>query len=106
MLMIDRVELILVDEPLEMRKLQRDHAVRSQQMRHARRKIVEVRHLRQHIVADDEIGGLAFGYEFLRKPKTEEFDQRRNVFAPGYFGNIGGRLDTRHRNTQRQKMLQ
>src|ERR1700675_522752 len=105
MLVIDGVELILVDKLLKMWKLQRDHSMRSQQVHHARRKIVEVRHLCQHIVSDDEIGGLAFGYEFLRKSKTEKFDQRGNIFSPGYIGYIGRRLNTHHRHTQRQKML-
>ncbi len=95
MLMIDGVELVLVDQPLEMRKLERDHAVRRQQMRHAGGEVVEVRHLRQHIVADDEVGLLAFGGEPLRERETEEFDQRRNVLSPRHFGHVGGGLDAR-----------
>ena len=47
MLMIDCVELVLANQPLKMRKLQGDHSVRSQQMGHASRKVVEVRNLRQ-----------------------------------------------------------
>src|SRR5882724_2670754 len=99
MLVIDGVELILVDKLLKMWELQRDHSMRSQQVCHAGRKIIEVRHLCQHIVADDEIGSLAFGYEFFRKSKTEKFNQGGNIFPSGYIGYIGRRFNTLHRHT-------
>ena len=56
MLVVDGVELVLVDQPLEMRELERDHALGLQQTRDAGDEVVEVGNLRQHVVADDEIG--------------------------------------------------
>ena len=53
MLMIDRVELVLFDQSLEVRKLKRDDALRRQHERHPGSEIIQVRDLSQHIVADD-----------------------------------------------------
>ena len=74
-------------------------------MRHSRGEIVEVGDLRQHIVADDEVGRLTLGHQALRELQAEEFDQRRNILLARHFGDIGGRLDADDGNTQRQKML-
>src|SRR5262245_23895504 len=60
MLMIDRVELVVLDQSFEMRELERDDSVRSQQVGHSRRKVIEIRNLRQHIVADDKISFASF----------------------------------------------
>ena len=103
--MIDGVELVLVDQPLEMRELERDHAVRRQQMRHAADEIIEVRHLRQNVVADDEVGLLAFGGEPLRERQPEKLDQRRNILAPRHLGHVGGGLDPDDRHAERQEVL-
>ena len=45
-------------------------ALRRQQMRHAGDEVVEVGHLRQHVVADDEIGVPAFGDQLRRQART------------------------------------
>ena len=100
MLVIDRVELVFVDQPLEVRKLERDHPVRRQQMRHARSEVVEIRDLRQHIVADDEIGLPSLGHKALRKLQAEEFDKRRNILLARDFRHVGRRLDAESRERQ------
>ena len=78
--MIDRVELVLFDEPFEVRKLERDHAVGSQQICHSRCEVVQVGNLRQHVVTDDEIGTAAVSYEAFRQTQSKEIDQSRHVF--------------------------
>ena len=55
-LVVDRVELVLCHQPLQMRKLHRDHALRLEQALHAGDEVVQVRHVRQHIVAEHQIG--------------------------------------------------
>ena len=105
-LVIDGVELVLVDQRLEMRELERDDALRRQQMRHAGDEVVEVGHLRQHVVADDEVGGLAFGDEPLGEADAEELDQRRDVLLARDLGDVGGRLDAGDGHAERQEMLQ
>src|ERR1700724_536339 len=95
MLVIDGVELVLVDELLEMRKFERDHALRHQQMRHAGDKVVEVWHLCQHVVADDEVSVLAFRRKLLREAEAEELDECWNILLPRHFGDIDSRLNPR-----------
>src|ERR1700730_143273 len=105
MLVIDRVELIPVDESLKMGNLECDHTVRRKQMGHSCGEVVEIRDLRQHIVADDKIGRPTLGHELLRKLRAEELDESGNILLARRFGHIGGWLDTDHRNAQRQKVL-
>ena len=78
-LMIDRVELVFIDQALDMRELECDHPVRGKQVRHACREVVKIGNLRQHIVADDEIGLMPLGDKALREIQTEKLDQRRNI---------------------------
>ena len=105
MLVIDRVELVLVDEPLKMRELERDHTVRRQKMRHPCGEVVEIGDLRQHIVADDEVGPPTLGHESLRELQAEELDKSGNILLARHCGHVGGRLDADHGNTQRQEVL-
>ena len=104
--MIDRVELVLVDQPLEVRELQRDHAFGLQKLRHPGREVVEIGYLRQHIVADDQVGALALGGQLRCELAPEEVDQRRDALVDGDLGDIGGRLDADHGHLQRREVLQ
>ena len=78
-LVIDRVELVLRHQSLEMRELQGDDAFRLEQAGHARDEVVEVGHLSQHVVADDQIRAFAFGDQRVRQLDAEESDARRNT---------------------------
>ena len=89
-----------------MRELERDDALRRQQELHGGDEVVEVGHLRQDVVADDEIGALALGDEALGQCGAEELHQRGNIAAARGFGHVGGRLDAEHGHAQGQEMLQ
>ena len=78
-LVVDRVELVLRHQPLEMRELQRDHALRREQPGHAGDEVVEVGDLRQDVVADDQIRPPAFGDQGVRQLDAEEVDARRDA---------------------------
>src|SRR5258708_32724271 len=105
MLMIDRVELVLVNKPLKMWELERDHTVRGQKMRHPCGEGVESGDRRQHIVADDEVGPPALGHEFLRELQAEELNKSGYFLLVRHFGHVGGRFDADHGHTQRQEVL-
>src|SRR5271170_5669595 len=105
MLMIDRIELIFLDEPLKMGELECDYTIWCKQMHHSCGEVVKIRNLRQYIVADNEIGPPTLGHELLRKLQAEELDESRNILLACRFGDISGRLDADHRNTQRQEVL-
>ncbi len=70
-LVIDRVELVLVDELLEMRKLEGDDALRRANAP-CGNEVVKVWHLRQHVVADDQVGALAFRGQTLRRAQVQK----------------------------------
>src|SRR5262249_26253953 len=105
MFVIDRIELIFVDEPLKMGDLERNDAVWRKQMRHSCGEVVEIRDLRQYIVGDNQICSPTLRYELLRKLRAEERDESRNILLACRFRNISGRLDADHRNIQRQEVL-
>ena len=58
--MINGVELVFLDQTLQMGKFQCDHPVWRQQTRHSSGEVIEIGHLRQYIVADNEVGHVAF----------------------------------------------
>ena len=106
MLVIDGVELVLSDQPLEVRELQGDHALRLEQARHPAHEVVEVGHLRQHVVADDEIGALALRHELGRELRSEEIDAGGYALLDRHLGDVGRGLDAQDGNAQRQEVLQ
>src|SRR5215472_1233308 len=105
MLVINGVELVLVNEPLKVGELERDHTIRGQQMHHSCSEIVEIRDLRQHVVTNDEVGSLTLGHELLCELQAEKLDNSRNILPPRGFRHIGGRLNANYGNTQWQEVL-
>ena len=74
MLVINRVELIFCHQSLQVRKLHGDHARRLQQDLHACNEIIQVRHLRQHIVPKQQIRLLALCDQLARRLFSEKFN--------------------------------
>src|ERR1700741_1347646 len=103
MLMIDRVELVFVDEPLDVREFKGDHPLRLEQERHACHEVVEVWNLCENIVADDEIGLLAFLDKLARQADTEEVDTRRHALGDCSLRDVRRWLDAEGRNAERLK---
>src|SRR5262245_41058181 len=101
MLVIDSIELVLGNEPLKMRELERDYTVRSQQVRHSRGEIIEIGHLRQHVVADDKVSPAALQFKLLCEVQAKEPYESGNILLERRFRHIGGRLDASHRNSHR-----
>ena len=105
-LVIDRVELALLDELHQMRKLQGDHAVRRQQLFQTRHEVVEVGHVGQDVVADEKICAPILVENICGSVTSEvpHFDG----YAPrlGDLRDVGRRLDAEHVEATRGKMLQ
>src|SRR5690606_19737091 len=78
-LVVDRIELPLSNELQEMGKLEGDRAMRREQEPQPRDEIVEVRHVGEHVVADDEVGLTAAAYELLGEAAAEEGDLGRHA---------------------------
>ena len=104
--MVDGVELVLGDQPLEVRELERDHALGREQARHAGDEVVEVGHLGEHVVADDQVGLPALGAQRLGERDAEELDPGRDALGERDLGHVGGGLDAEHGHAERQEMLQ
>ena len=89
-----------------MRHLDGDDALRRQQMRHGGDEVIELGHLRQHIVGNDQIGVPVVGHHLPRCFGTEEGDERRNACLSRRLRHIGGGLDAKHRHAEGNEMLQ
>ena len=76
MLVVDRVELIALHQAYQVGKLHRDHAGRLQRDLHTGDEVVQIRHVGQHVVADQEI-------RLIRGPLFvgEDYETEREVIA-------------------------
>ena len=106
MLVIDRVELDVLDQLEKMRKLDGHGAVGLQQQGDAGDKVIELRHMREHIVADDQIGLPALARQGPRQMLAEELDQGRNADLLRRGGDGIGRIDAEHRHAHGDEILQ
>ena len=98
-MLVDGVELRLLDQPEEMRELHRDHAARREQDPHAFDEVVQRGHVREHVVAYDQVGLPPLAREPGRRLASEELDERRDPSLLGHLGHVGRRLDPEHRDT-------
>ena len=102
---IDGIELIVRDQLHEMRELDRDHAARSQRDLQSSDEVVEVRHLREHVVAEEQVRLLSCGHELTRCRTSEELDRRWDASRNGDLRHICGRLDTQRGDACRRQFL-
>ena len=90
----------------EVRKLHRDDAGRCQQLLHPGDEIVDVRNVREHVVAEQQVGPAVLGCDFDRGLPSEETDGRRDAFFDRRLRDVGCRLDAQHRNSAPHEVLQ
>ena len=74
-----------------------------QQDRQSGDEVVQVGHVRQHVVGADQVGLLACGGEPARGRRAEEGDLGRHALAFGDRGDIGGRLHAEHGDARWRK---
>src|SRR5690349_6526454 len=89
-----------------MRELKGEHTFRLQQDREPGNEIVELRHVREHVVADDQVGADAALRQLYGRFAAEEADLRRNARGHRRAGDVGGRLDAQYRDAQRLEVLE
>ena len=61
--MVDRVELVVLDQAQQVRHLDGHHALRGKQDLHAADEVVEVGNVGHHVVGRDQVGAAALGRE-------------------------------------------
>ena len=93
MLMVDGVKLIAFHELQQMRELQGDYPVRLKQKIQSGNEVTKIRHLCEHVVANQKIGLPSIRGEFRGQLRTEKFNQRSHTFLHGDFRDVGSRLD-------------
>src|SRR5882762_7608024 len=106
MFVIDGVEFIVFDQAGQVRKLQRENSVGFQQQLEAFDEIIDVRHLRQHIVADNQVRRFSFARKFQRELRPEKTSQRGHALFDGHFGHVCGRFDSEDRYAPFYEVLQ
>jgi hypothetical protein len=105
-LVIDRIELIVFHQPDEMGEFHRDHPVISHQRCEAVDEIVQVRHMGEDIVAQDEIGPAAFVHDVSCGLPPEKPRPGFNAPLPRIRGDAVGGLDTEARDAFTDEVLQ
>ena len=104
--MVDGVELVPLDQPRQMRELDRDHALRRQQSLHAGGEIVEVGDVGEHVVRHQQVRLSALGHEARRELPAEELDHGLDPPPPGDFRDVRSRLDPKRRYAPLDEMLE
>ena len=106
MLVIDRVELVFLHQPQQVRELHRDHAAGLEQQAHAAHEVVQVGHVREHVVAGNQVRLAARGRELAGGLGAEELHQRGHALFLRDRGDVRRRLDAEHRHALRDEVLQ
>ena len=70
--MVDRVELLVLHQFQQMRKFEGSHPSGLEHAREASDKIVDVRHMRQHVIGDGQVCCSALLHQFAREAHTEK----------------------------------
>ena len=107
-LVVDRVVLAALDQPQQVRELERDQPVRlDQQRRQPGGEADEVGDVGVHVVAGHQVGAAVLGGERRRRsPAPRKCTSVRMPFATRDLGDVGRRLDAEHRDARGDEVLQ
>ena len=106
MLVVDRVVLASLDQPEQVRELQRDQAVVLDQRAQPGGEILDVRHVGEHVVRRHQVGPAVGRGDVLAGGGAEELDLGPDAAGPGRLSHVGRGLDPQHRDARGQKVLQ
>ena len=104
--MIDRIELILLHQPVKVRELHGNHTVRLEQLFHSCHEIIQLRHVRQYIVPEQQISLSIFRHDLPGRLLSEESHRGRNSLFNRHLRHVRRRLYAEHRYSMLHKMLQ
>ena len=105
-LVVDGVELIALDQPDQVRELDRDDALRREDRLHAGREVVEIGDVGEDVVGDQEVGAAALGGEPIGDLAAEELDHGLDALLARGLGHVGGGLDAQGRDAELDHMLE
>ena len=95
-----------LDQPHDMGEFHGDDTGGLQQPCQATDEVVHVRHVSEHIVADDEVGLSALSHEFISEARAKKIDDGRDSLLLRRLCDGVRRVDTQDRYTVRLQVLQ
>ena len=104
--MVDRVVFEVLDQLRKVGELERRRPVRREELGDAGDEVVDVRHLGQHVVAEDEVCRATFGRQSCAELGAEELRDRRHAAGHRSLCHVARRLDSQHRDPLRQEVLE
>src|ERR1700693_5698304 len=105
-LVVNLVELVSINRSQKVGKLYGHDATGCQQSLDATHEVIDIRHLREHVVAQYQVGAMTRCREPARGFAAKELDDRRDSFLLGHLRDIRSRLDTQNRNPSLYEELQ
>jgi hypothetical protein len=105
-LSVDRVVLQVLDELRQVRELEGRGPGRREKRGDARGEVVDVGHLREHVVPEDEIRMAALGREAGAELGTEELRDRLDPAGDRGVGDVPRGLDAEHGDALREEVLE
>src|SRR5204862_6853842 len=106
MIVVYGVELVDFDQARQVWECDRDHTLWLEQQLQACDEAVEIRNLRQHIIAHQQVGLLSLGRKRLCRLAPEEQHRGWDTFLDSYIGDVRRRLDSQNRNMPGGKVLE
>ena len=104
--MVDGVVLPPLDQPEQVRELQRDQAVVLDELAQAGREAPDVRHVREDVVPGHQVGPAVLFGDLPAGLGAQELDDGPDAPGASRLGDIRGRLDAQHRDVPGEEMLQ
>src|SRR5688572_26344535 len=106
MLVVNRVELVSFDEPLEMGKFHRNDTAGLEENFHPCDEIIQVGNMREHVIAKQQISLRALRDDFAGGGLTEETNKSRNAAFLLGLDDICRRVDAKDGNRFLNKVLE
>src|SRR5580658_10743608 len=89
-----------------MGELHRDDAIGLEQKLHAGNEIIDIRHVRQNVITEQQIRSAKLLANLSGSSPSEEAANRPNTTGDGGLGHVVRRLDAENRNAASNEMLQ
>src|SRR5712664_1489908 len=103
--MVDSVELVLCHEPEQVWKLHGDDSAHAQEHLHSANEVIDVRHVCEHVVTEQQIGGPVLGEDFPGRLDAKKLDDGWDTLLYGRLGHVCRWFDSQGRNTLHNEML-
>src|SRR6266487_2561958 len=106
MLVVDGVELVAGEQARQVRELDAGHPAGGQQHPHPRHEVVEIGHLGEDVVGDQQVRRPSLRPELLSQLGTEELRDGGHARLDRCGGDVARRLDPQHRYAHRDQVAQ